>query len=390
MYLVRPALQRYDWGTTTDLPDLLGFAADGRPWAEAWWGAHPAAPATAEVGGTEVALDELIAADPAGALGDEVARENDGTLPYLLKVLAIAKPLSIQVHPSAEVAEEGFWREEAEGIDRDAPNRVYRDTRHKPEMVVALSPMAVLSGFRSSPEVARDLVGVGGEVASRLADALASEASEPLGIAAFLRAALTDPESAAVVAAIARAGTKPGASPNLAAAAAAARHFRGDPGVLVALAMNLVELAPGEACYTPDGIVHSYQSGVGLEIMANSDNVIRAGLTSKHIDIPALLEVARTAPSAPHLPAERHDGDALTYTSTAREFRLTTIADGRASVDAGPRIVLCLEGETRVRSGVDEERLARGQAVFVPYSDGAATVRTTGRAAIATVPRPVG
>lgn len=383
MYHARPTLQRYDWGSTDDLPSLLGFEPDGGPYAEAWWGAHPGGAALVDVDGETRRLDDVIAGDPLSALGGE-AFARFGRLPYLLKVLAIAQPLSIQVHPSLEIARAGFAREEAAGIPKDAPNRVYRDDNHKPEMVVALTPMVLLSGFREGGALAEDLARVGGPVATRLA-ALCGEGAQD-DLSAYLRGVMTDDEAPGLVADLifVRAGGQ--VTPNLAAAAKAAAHYPGDRGALVVLAMNLVPLAPGEACYTPDGIVHSYQSGVGLEIMANSDNVIRAGLTSKHVDVDALLEVAVTTPSRPDLPEGRSEGATTAYAPPVAEFRLSILEGGGAEFEAGPRMILALEGGAHVRTGSSEATLAKGGAVFVPDSDGPVTVESTGRTAVASVP----
>ncbi|MBN2176405.1 MAG: mannose-6-phosphate isomerase, class I [Demequinaceae bacterium] len=384
MYPVRPALQRYGWGSETDLPDLLGFEPDGGPYAEAWWGAHPGGPALAGTAGEAKPLDAVIAQDPEAALGGESLAAFGERLPYLLKVLAIARPLSIQVHPSLDVARAGFAREEEAGIPRDAPDRVFRDDNHKPEMIIALTPMVLLSGFRKPSKVREDIAGIGGPVAERLATLCADD--QPDGLAAFLRGVMADEEAPGLVSDLAFVGARRGASANLAVAAHAASAYPGDRGALVALAMNVVNLEPGEACFTSDGIVHSYQSGVGLEIMANSDNVIRAGLTGKHIDVAALLDVSVTTPGEPFRPAVTRDGRATHYAPPVREFGLAIADGGEAVFGSGPRMVVALEGEAVVRSAGEALTLPRGGAAFVPDSDGPATVASAGRAAVAFVP----
>ncbi len=390
MYPLRPALQRYDWGSFDALPRLLGFEPDGKPYAEAWWGAHTGGAATALVGGEWRGLDALIADDPVAALGRDVIAAYGERLPFLLKVLAVARPLSIQVHPSTDLARDGFAREEAEGMPRDAPERCYKDESHKPEMVVAITRMVLLSGLRPVSLVAAELARLGGPVAARLADLLATGGSDPLGLAAFLRGTLTDPEVRDFAARVVRASAVEGATANMIVAAQAAASFPGDPGVIVTLAMNVVALQRGEACFTPDGIIHSYQSGLGLEIMANSDNVIRAGLTNKHVDVPALLKVARTAPSGATRPRESRDGAVVTYAPSAREFRLSVVEAGSGSFEPGPRIVLALEGHASARVEKGEATLKSGEAVFVPYADGELSLAASGRAAVAFVPRSTG
>jgi mannose-6-phosphate isomerase len=387
MYSVRPALQPYAWGTPGDIPEFLGLAPQGGPVAEAWWGDHPVAPARCMVDGVEVGLDRLIAADPYSALGPDLARAYEGRLPFLLKVLAIGSPLSIQVHPSVRAAAAGFAREGAAAIPIDSPNRTYRDRNHKPELLVALTPMVVLAGFRPADEIRRDIERLEHPEAPGLAALLAARGDEGKAIASFVRRCLGGADAPGLVAAVVRSASQVGASGSLLAAAAAASRYPTDGGVLVALAMNRLDLEPGEACFTPDGIVHSYQSGVGLEIMANSDNVVRAGLTPKHIEIDELLAVASTVPAPPVRPRANRVGDAETFHESADEFALSLVRKGVGNFPAGPRIALVLEGEATVsteRGG--EWRLARGEAAFVPFADGRLTVVAQGLAAVAGCP----
>ncbi len=396
MLRITPALQHYAWGDLDSIPAMLGVRPSGEPVAEAWWGAHPAAPALVLGNdGPGMTLDAAIDADPVAALGGAAAAEHDGRLPYLLKVLAIAKPLSIQVHPSLAQARAGFAREDAEGIPLDSPDRVYRDRNHKPEMIVAITPMRILAGFRPVAELREDLDVVSDACisAAALADlgrvvAAADNAIEIADLAVYLRTAFTRMDDAAgVTDAVVAAAEAPGASDSLVAAAGVAEHFRGDGGVLVALAMNAVLLEPGEACFTGDGTVHSYQSGVGLEVMANSDNVVRAGLTPKHVDVDELLAIAHTAPAPAHrIPAER-DGVFARYPAPSRAFGLATVSNGEAGFGAGPRIVLAYEGRASVRVEAGQvAELRQGQAVFVPHSDGDVVVDAEGSAAVVSVP----
>jgi mannose-6-phosphate isomerase len=389
MYTVRPALQPYAWGTLDDIPELLGMEPTGAPVAEAWWGDHPLAPATCVIDGAEVGLDQVVATDPVSALGPDLAEAYEGRLPYLLKVLAIGSPLSIQVHPSVSEAQAGFTREDEAGIPVDAPERTYRDRNHKPEMLVALTPMVVLAGFRPLGDVRRDVGRLDHPDAPQLAGLLGDDEDDGAAISRYVRRCLGMAEPQGLVAALARAASEPDASGSLRAAAAAAARFPADGGVLVALAMNRVDLEPGEACFTPEGLVHSYQSGVGLEIMANSDNVVRAGLTVKHIDVDGLLAVASTRPALPACPRSTTLDGAETFRPEADEFVLSLVRDGHATFGAGPRIVLAIEGETRVTVGDgDEQALARGEAVFVPFSDGDIAVASSGLTAVAGCPEP--
>ncbi len=389
MYSVRPALQRYAWGTPGDIPELLGLAPTGGPVAEAWWGVHPVAPAQCMVDGVEVGLDRLIAADPDSALGPDLAREYEGRLPFLLKVLAIGSPLSIQAHPSVRAAAAGFAREDAAGIPIDSPRRTYRDRNHKPELLVALTPMVVLSGFRRASEIRRDIERLEHPEAPGLAALLVAKDDEGEAIASFVRRCLEGADAPGLVAAVVRSASEEGAHGSLLAAAAAAAYYPADGGVLVALAMNRLDLEPGEASFTPDGIVHSYQSGVGLEIMANSDNVVRAGLTPKHVDIDELLAVASTVPAPPVRPGATRVGGADAFPESAKEFALSLVRKGVGNFPAGPRIVLVIEGEATVSTERGGERmLARGEAVFAPFADGHLAVAARGLVAVAGCPEP--
>lgn len=383
-----PAVQAYDWGTTDDLPRLLRTDPTGSPLAEAWWGAHPAGPTRVVDESGETTLAERIAADPVAALGPEIARAFGGRLPFLLKVLAIAKPLSLQVHPTTDDARAGFDAEEAAGVPLDAASRVYRDRNPKPEMIVALTPMVVLAGFRPAASVRRDLERAGHPDAAPLLEALRAE-SQPAALATYVRLALGLPDAADLVDAVARTGREPDAGPSLRAAADAAAHFPGDPGVLVALAMHRVDLAPGEACFTPVGMVHSYQSGVGVEIMANSDNVVRAGLTSKHVDVDELLRVASTAPASPGAPETERSEGATMFWPRADEFLLSVLSEGTHEFIAHPRVVLVVDGRAVVASEAGGTReLIHGDAVFIPYSDGEVAVAAFGTVIVAGVPIP--
>ncbi len=385
MYLITPALQTYDWGTTDDIPDLLGLEPTGQPVAEAWWGAHPAASALAWVGDTPTPLTDMIAADAGGMLGVDIAEQWEGLLPYLLKVLAIKKPLSIQVHPSLEQARQGFDREEGQGIALDARERTFKDPSHKPEMVIALTSMVILAGFREPAAVAEDLARVGGAQAAVLRETLIGDDEPAECIAAYVRAAVALPRDAEVLTALTTSAGAPEASDSHRVAAAALADHPGDVGALVALAMNTIYLEPGQANVTGAGVVHSYQSGVGLEIMANSDNVVRAGLTSKVINTDLLLEIADTTPGIPDAPHVRETGAMRTFVCSAREYALSLVTDGEASVPSGPRLVLCVEGEASLHAADQRLALRPGQAAFVPDSDGVLDVSASQLTVVASV-----
>lgn len=368
-----PALQRSDWGTREGIPQLLGFPSDGGPYAEAWWGAHPLVPSATDEG----PLDAVIARDPVAALGADVAT-GFGRLPYLLKVLSIARPLSIQVHPTAAMARDGFAAEESQGIPYDDRARTFKDASPKPELLVAMTPMEVLIGFRAEPDVRRDLAGLDGAGALALARAL-----DEGGLAAYVTAALDGGHLDTVTA---LASLPESADASLGAARLTAQTSPQDPGVLVALAMNALSLTPGEAVFTPAGVVHCYLRGMGIEIMANSDNVVRAGLTSKPINTGLLRDLAVLEHTAPVRPSIEKDDAVRHFSTEADEFTLDLVEDGAAVVSDGPRIVLALGSGCEVSTTTERRMLTAGQAVFVSAWEGSMMVTSDGLAAIASVP----
>ncbi|MEX0173714.1 mannose-6-phosphate isomerase, class I [Streptomyces sp. LMG1-1-1.1] len=359
---VRP----YAWGSTTAIPELLGLAPTGEPQAEMWMGAHPGAPSFTERG----PLNELIAADPAGELGEPAVEKFGPRLPFLLKVLAAGAPLSLQVHPDLAQAQAGYAAEEAAGIPVDAPHRTYKDANHKPEMICALTPFDGLCGFRDPVEAADLIAGLGVDSLKPYVDLLHAHPEED-ALREVLTALLTaDPdEMAHTVAEAAAAADHLGGA--YAPYASLAHHFPGDPGVLAAMLLNRVVLQPGEALYLGAGVPHAYLDGLGVEIMANSDNVLRCGLTPKHIDVPELLRIVRFEPADPAVlrPEASPSGEEV-YETPIDEFRLSRFvrAEGAAPTDLTaptPQILLAVAG--RPKAG--EVTLAPGESVFVPAGE---------------------
>lgn len=362
-------IRRYDWGSTTAIAELLGLAPDGRPAAELWFGAHPDSPSPTTDGAP---LDAVIAADPHAALGRAVIDRFGPRLPYLLKVLAAGTALSIQVHPTLDQARAGVAAEDAAGLARDAPERNYRDANHKPELICALTPFEALCGFRPVEQTLRLLRRLAVPELDFLTGLL--EGDDPLRTA--FTAVLTQDDASSLSTALA---TRVGADPveELRGVALAARDFPGDVGVVLAVLLNYVRLEPGEAIYLGAGLVHSYLRGTGIEIMANSDNVLRCGLTPKHVDVPELLTITDfSALADPRLPAVEGPFDVA-----VRDFRLTCIDVEEPLVldDPGPTIVLCVAG----RVLVGDVTLAAGRAAFVPAAEPAVTLDGAGRVFVA-------
>jgi mannose-6-phosphate isomerase len=378
--------RNYAWGSPTAIPQLLGVEPDGRPVAELWFGAHADDPSHVPDHGK---LDELIAADPDALLGGAVVERFGAQLPFLIKVLAAETALSIQVHPNREQAVAGFAAEDARGVPRDAPERNYRDTNHKPELLCALTPFEALCGFRPVVETLRLLDALDMPELGQVRGLLAG----PDGLRAAFTHLLTLPDPAALVAAVADrvASVPPGsvwAGPARAAATAAA-DFPGDVGAVLALLLNYVRLAPGEAIYLGAGNVHAYLRGTGIEIMANSDNVLRCGLTAKHVDVGELLKITDFTPLAEPRCAAAPTGCGRSFETAAADFALSLLeldSHGSCSVDGtGPYIVLCTSGNVRVEALGAVLDLAAGRAAFVRAGDAAFTVRGNGRAFAATV-----
>ncbi|MET9224100.1 MULTISPECIES: mannose-6-phosphate isomerase, class I [unclassified Streptomyces] len=375
-------IRPYAWGSTTAIPELLGTPPTGEPQAELWMGAHPGAPSRIDRGEGPVALDTVIAADPRAELGDTTVKRFGPRLPFLFKVLAAGAPLSVQVHPDLAQAKAGFADEEARGIPTDAPDRNYKDANHKPEMLVALSPFDGLCGFRRPTDAADLIDGLGVPALAPYADILRAH-PEDKALREVLAAVLTaEPEAmaesvtAAAEAAARLSTTDSPYAADYAAYAQAAHSFPGDRGVIAAMLLNYVRLQPGEALYLGAGVPHAYLDGLGVEIMANSDNVLRCGLTPKHIDVPELLRVVRFEAGDPGVlrPEAAPDGEEL-YAAPIDEFRLSryVLAPGAQArtLDSGtPQILLCTAGRAELRDGDGTTlTLAPGESAYVPASE---------------------
>ncbi|MFF8592760.1 mannose-6-phosphate isomerase, class I [Streptomyces sp. NPDC015220] len=359
---VRP----YAWGSTTAIPKLLGVQPGGEPQAEMWMGAHPGAPSRTARG----TLVEVIDAAPERELGAETVAKFGPHLPFLLKILAAGAPLSLQVHPNPSQAEEGYADEEARGVPVDAPYRNYKDANHKPELICALTEFEGLCGFRAPGEAADLLAALGVDALEPYVDLLRAN-PEDAALREVLTAILTADreETARTVAEAAAACARLGGEH--APYAGIAHHYPGDPGVLAAMLLNHVRLQPGEALFLGAGIPHAYLDGLGVEIMANSDNVLRCGLTPKHVDVPELLRVVRFEAGDPGVlrPEAGPDGEEV-YETPIDEFRLSryVLPEGAAAHDltlGTPQILLCTAGS--VRAG--EHELSPGQSVFVPAGE---------------------
>jgi mannose-6-phosphate isomerase len=381
--LLEPVTQPYAWGSHTVIAELQGRPAPtAKPEAELWMGAHPSAPSGVERAGARTTLDAVIAADPAGELGAECAARFGGRLPFLLKVLAAQTALSIQVHPSRKQAEAGYLAENERGLAPGDKSRNYADDWPKPEILCALTPFEVLAGMRTAADAAALLRALD---VTELA-VLAAELESGPGTTALSRSLatiLTWPAAGrgafvdAVVAACERVAA--GGGEYAAACAAAARlagEHPGDLGIVASLLLRHAVLQPGEAVFLPAGGLHAYLHGAGVELLANSDNVVRAGLTAKHIDIPELLKLTDPAVGVPVI-EPRPLGDGLyVYDSPAPEFRLYRAELGPGEVTlpgGGARILLCVDGAATLRAKTGVLKIGRGESAYLSAADDAVT-----------------
>ncbi len=361
-------IQRYAWGSTTAIASLLGQPSDGKPQAELWLGAHPSAPSKLRSGGT---LEELIARSPEETLGKASVARFGPKLPFLLKVLAAAQPLSLQAHPSRIQAQAGFAREEAGAVARDAAHRNYRDANHKPEVICALTPFDALCGFRRATDSLHFFRALG----------LDCSFLEKRGLRAYFEHVMTLPKAAqtALVDELVLAAQEPvvrfEAECKLASELNAL--YPHDIGILGAMLLNLVSLAPGEALYLDAGNLHAYLRGTGVELMANSDNVLRGGLTPKHVDVNELLSVLDFSDGP--VPVLRANGvPEAVYSTPAPDFCLSRIELSKEKPwrlpPRGPQLLLLTQGTVTL----NEVSLKQGESVFVGAEEDSIVVMGTG------------
>lgn len=398
MFRISHAVQSYAWGSPTAIPGLLKLGPSAVPVAEAWFGAHASAPSLRLGTDGSASLADVITADPTGVLGEDVRARFGATLPYLLKIIAADSPLSLQVHPHIERARSGYAEEEAAGIPVDAPHRNYRDRNHKPELVYALTRFEAVCGFRAPRRAAEMLLGLDAPLAKELHDLLVARPTAAGIEAAFtqLLRPETRPDAQGVQDVVDACEARLDAgSPSPRAdriVLRLAEAYPGDPGVVTSLLLNPVTLHPGEALFVPAGGVHAYLSGLGIEIMASSDNVLRAGLTPKHVDVDELLRNVDYVAAPPiRIASERFHGATRVFYAPVDDFELSVTElrddDVHPLPGRGPRVLLCLEGAVDVTDAAGTVLpLSQGQAAFVPAADGTLTVRGEGRLVEADVP----
>jgi mannose-6-phosphate isomerase len=370
MWQLSSTVRHYPWGSRTVIPELLGLPSPAeRPHAELWMGAHPDAPSVLPDGRR---LDAVIAAAPHELLGTRVNQRFGSRLPFLMKVLAADKPLSLQAHPTTEQAEAGYAAEEAAGVPRDDATRTFKDPFHKPEVLLAITPVEALCGFRPVEESLHclaklQLPELKPTIAALARGGLRAAIPQLIALSAKRRESLV--QAVATRAASFVAAHDPEFINTYRWAASLADTYPGDPGVVISLMCNHLRLAPGEAVFLPAGNLHAYLCGAGIEVMASSDNVLRGGLTAKHVDLAALIEVLDfTDGKVPVLHPVLGPGG-LRYQVPVEDFELTRCqlgTDPGVLTTAGPQVVLCAEGRTVLGSADGQLELTQGQSAFVP------------------------
>ncbi|WP_347057862.1 mannose-6-phosphate isomerase, class I [Blastococcus sp. HT6-30] len=370
MWQLSNGVRYYPWGSRTVIPELLGepVPAD-RPHAELWVGAHPDEPSTLADGRP---LDKAITEDPEALLGAAVLERFGPRLPFLMKVLAADTPLSLQAHPTMEQARAGYAAEEAAGIPHDDPTRTFKDPFHKPELLLALTTFEALCGFRPVEESLHCLAKLQvpelkPTIAALARGGLRAAIPQLLALSGKRRTQLV--EAVATKAATFVAAHDPEFINTYRWAATLADSYPGDPGVVISLMCNHLKLSPGEAVFLPAGNLHAYLSGAGVEVMASSDNVLRGGLTAKHVDLAALIEVLDFSDGrVPVLHPVLGPGG-LRYPVPVTDFDLTRCQldeQAGALTTRGPQLIFCTEGVAVLASVDGELTLEKGRSAFVP------------------------
>ncbi|MDR3070191.1 MAG: mannose-6-phosphate isomerase, class I [Propionibacteriaceae bacterium] len=368
---------RYDWGTKDAIPKLLGTEPDDEPYAEYWLGSHELSSSTTSQG----TLYEVLSKHPE-MLEHQVRGAFGGRLPYLLKVLSAQHPISLQAHPGAEQAIDGFTRENTAKVPLDDPNRIYRDNRPKPEIFVALDVFEALSGFRDPIETARlfDGLGIAADLASVLGPLIERRGAAALA-EVFLDTLTLEGERAHLLDILGSAAIRH--SQDEGPVGVFARDilhlddvFPGDRGIIAALLLNRITLLPGQAFYIAPGQMHVYLRGTGIELMANSDNVIRGGLTAKHIDVGELVRVVNFDPApVPILEPVKERPGVFRYPSSCPEFALWRLelesGHGQIPLPAPDtaRIAFTVAGSASINSTAEKADLNQGKALFISAQD---------------------
>ncbi|UCB45200.1 MAG: mannose-6-phosphate isomerase, class I [Spirochaetota bacterium] len=377
-------IQEYTWGSKTAIAELMGNPAPSpKPQAELWMGAHPKAPSEVLLENEYITLIELIKKNPSAILGNATARKFSESLPFLFKVLAAGEPLSIQAHPTARQAKDGFQRENRENIPLDAYKRSYKDQNHKPEIISALTPFWAMSGFRPIGKMLNILNLVDLQSMSQEIDAF-HKRPDTHGLKDFFESLMNLPanKKEKLVGEAVRWAEKAGKKSTTEIEIVSRwilrlnEKYPGDIGVLSPIILNLECLNPGDAMFTRAGVLHAYLEGVGIELMANSDNVLRGGLTEKNVDVPELLRILDySSTTFKKIPEITMPNGEMIYDSPAQEFRLSRIHvnknnDYSSDETRSAEIIICIEGNciiNDIRENTKHE-VSKGDSILIPAS----------------------
>jgi len=377
--LMKNTIQEYAWGSHAAIADLMGNKSpSAKPQAELWMGAHPKAPSLVKYDGKWLSLLDLIKQSPEDILGKEIAAKFDNKLPYLFKVLAASKPLSIQAHPSLKQAKEGFERENRLGIALDSPSRNYKDENHKPECICALTPFLALYGFRKISEIISLMEKICLKVLDKELNHLKRQPNSE-GLKNFFHSLITmnnRRKKQIIEHVITNAQKLSEDNPCFKWIVYLYKEYPDDMGIFAPILLNLISLKPGQALFLPSGELHAYLDGLGIELMANSDNVLRGGLTKKHIDVVELLTILTFEEKEVDvlMPQKNKDCEGVYY-SIAEEFILSVISDKKNISYTSPEkrsveIILCADGKASVTDiSINQNiTLTRGTSVIIPSS----------------------
>ncbi len=372
-FRLKNKIQEYDWGSKVAIPSLLGLPSSNTPMAELWMGAHPKAPSEVEINGKWIRLDELISKYPRDILGEDVANKFSNELPFLFKIIAAERPLSIQAHPNKEQAIEGFEREERLGIPIDAPNRNYKDRNHKPEILCAITEFEALKGFRRIEEIIHFMEKA---VPNSLKEEIRvlKEDRNKEGLRLFYSSIMKmeKRQKEDTLSELLENARKNRDDPVFSLVMRLNDFFPYDIGIISPLILNRCILRPEEAIFIPAGELHAYIKGVGVELMANSDNVLRGGLTHKHVDVDELLRILRFDyyGNAEIIRPVYRDNEAV-YPTPAEEFLLSNIRlkKNKEFVSSEKRsieILIVLEGDAIIKDEKEIMEIKKGDSILIP------------------------
>jgi len=375
--LLKNIVKEYSWGSYTAIPALLGKKPPyHKPQAELWMGAHPSGSSMIKTENGWESLYSLIREYPDEILGKTCAKKFGGELPFLFKVIAAAEPLSIQAHPNRSLAKKGFRRENRLGIPLDSSVRNYKDENHKPECVCALTEFEALCGFR---KISNIVILFKKACPKNLGPEIAALEKRPdsSGLKAFISHLMRmgeDRKKRVILETAGNARRFVGDDPAFARITEFIECHPSDIGALSPLYLNLVRLSPGQAIFIPDRQLHAYLEGVALELMACSDNVVRGGLTKKHIDIPELLNIVNFNSHQVKIMLPVKKRNEFIYKTPAREFILSKISVNSSETYAGSKrrnaeVILCFEGRAVIAGSEDDKfNMTKGKSVIIPAS----------------------